>query len=225
VLKYKKSILVSGLMALSALTAAQTSFAEGVGLSMKASTLGLGLELSGGLSEKVNMRLGVNYFKFSKELEKDGINYDFDLKLNSFTALMDWHMFDGGFRLTGGAILDKNKLDGNALPASAYNIGTDTFSAEEVGQLSGHVNFRDLSPYLGIGWGNAVRGDSNWTFTADLGVIFTGSANVDLLSTGGSLSNNPDFLAEIAREEQNVSDDIGFFKYYPVISLGMSYRF
>lgn len=221
----KKSVLLSSIFSLSTLITPQISVAESIGLSLKTSSLGIGLEVSAGLSEKVNVRLGANYFKFSKSLNQDGIDYDFDLKLNSYTALLDWHMFDSGFRLSGGAVLDKNRLDGNAKPGSSYSIGNDTFSAAEVGLLSGHINFRDISPYLGIGWGNVVQGDSNWTFTADLGVIFTGIPVVDLNSTGGSLSNNPDLLAEIVREEQNVSDDIGFFKYYPVVSVGMSYRF
>jgi len=220
-----KQVLAAAAVSLSTLSIAPAAMAENVALSLKASTLGIGLELSAGLAENLSVRVGANYFKLSKTLEEDGTDYDFDLKLNSFTALVDWHAFGGNFRITGGGILDKNSFEGAAQASDFYDIGNQSFTQAEVGTLNGLINFRDISPYVGIGWGSALSGDSNWAFTADLGVIFTGTPRVDLNSVGGTLSNNADFLAEIAREEQNVADDIDFFKFYPVVSIGMSYRF
>ncbi|VAX04568.1 hypothetical protein MNBD_ALPHA03-975, partial [hydrothermal vent metagenome] len=220
-----KQALAAAVISLSAFVITPPAIAENFGLSLKASTLGAGIELSAGLAENLNVRVGANYFKFAKTLEEDGTNYDFDLKLNSFTALVDWHVFSGGFRITGGGVLDKNSLEGVAQVSDFYDIGNQTFSQAEVGTLNGLINFRNISPYVGIGWGNMVSGDSNWVFTADLGVIFTGTPRVDLNSVGGTLSNNAVFLAEIAREEQNVANDLDFFKFYPVVSIGMSYRF
>ncbi len=220
-----KQALAAAVISLSAFVITPPAIAENFGLSLKASTLGAGVELSAGLGDNLNIRVGANYFKLNKTLEENGTNYDFDLKLNSFTALVDWHAFGGGFRITGGGVLDKNSLEGAAQASDFYDIGNQTFSQAEVGTLNGLINFRNISPYVGIGWGNMVSGDSNWTFTADLGVIFTGTPRVDLNSVGGTLSNNAIFLAEIAREEQNVADDIDFFKFYPVVSIGMSYRF
>lgn len=218
-----KKIITTALFLLSTSLCSSAAMATGVGVSLKASTLGVGLELSSGLSDNVNIRVGANYFKLSKTLEESGTDYDFDLKMKSFTALLDWHVFKGGFRLTAGAVLDKNRLDGVAQQSASYDIGDNIYSAAAVGTLSASVNFRNLSPYLGIGWGNAVKGDSNWTFVADLGVIFTGTPRVDIRS---SIANpSAALLADIAMEEQSVSDDIDFFKFYPVISIGMAYRF
>ncbi len=59
----------------------------------------------------------------------------------------------------------------------------------------------------------------------DLGVVFIGAANVDLTSTGGTLSNDANFLAEVVKEEADVRDDLDGFKLYPVVSLGFSYKF
>lgn len=214
---------IGSLMVLGAIS--MTTQASGVAAGLKASTQGIGLELTGSLTERLNVRVGANYFKLRKSLDKSGNEYDFDLKLKSFNALLDWHIFGGGFRATGGAVIDKNYLDGQASAANSYDIGDMIFTSAEVGTLNGNIKFRDVSPYIGIGWGNPVAKDSGWTFMADLGVVFVGAATVNLTSTGGSLSNDPDFLAEIVKEEADIRDDLDGYKLYPVVSLGFAYKF
>ena len=59
----------------------------------------------------------------------------------------------------------------------------------------------------------------------DLGVVFQGEPEVNLQSVGGSFSDNPLLIAEVEREEQELQDDADEFDLYPVISLGLSYRF
>ncbi len=221
-----KKTTAAGFGSLMILITANTALqAGGVAAGLKVSSQGIGLELTGSVSERLNLRIGANYFKLGKTLDKSGNKYDFDLKLKSFNALADWHVLGNGFRLTGGAVMDKNTLDGQALDANSYDIGGMTFTSAEVGTLTGNIRFRDVSPYVGIGWGNPLSRDSGWTFMADLGVVFTGTARVDLTSAGGTLSNDPAFLVEVAREENDVRDDLDGFKYYPVVSLGFSYRF
>lgn len=200
-------------------------YASGVAFGLKASSQGLGVELTGSLAERLNIRAGAHYFKFGQKLSKGGNEYDFDLKLKSFSALADWHVFGGAFRITGGAVLDKNNLDGDAITSNGFNIGDMVFTSEEVGILTGNVHFREVSPYLGIGWGNPVAKDSGWTFMVDLGVMFAGTAKVDLSSVGGTLSDQPLFLTELRKEEDNVRGELNNFKYYPVISLGLSRKF
>ena len=47
------------------------------------------------------------------------------------------------------------------------------------------------------------------------------------MTTGGTLSNNPLLLADIEQAEQDFrdTDEISYLKYYPVISVGLNYRF
>ena len=92
-----------------------------------------------------------------------------------------------------------------------------------MGALTAAIDFNTLSPYIGIGWGNPLRQDSRWTFAFDLGLLYQGSPKVDLTAT------NPGVLtalnADLIVEEANVSQSLRSFKYYPVISLGVSYNF
>ena len=62
-------------------------------------------------------------------------------------------------------------------------------------------------------------------FTLDVGVLMQGEPNVDFNSTGGDLSNDPTFQANLKQEEANAEDDIKGFTVYPVLALGVSYRF
>lgn len=67
--------------------------------------------------------------------------------------------------------------------------------------------------------------------TLDLGVIFQGEGEVTLtpIIPAGSPLNDP--LARqalqilIDREEQDLQDDVADYDLYPVVSLGISYRF
>ena len=56
-------------------------------MGVKACTLGAGVELTFEVANRINMRFGGNYFKLGSEVDVEGNDYDFDVKLNSFTAL------------------------------------------------------------------------------------------------------------------------------------------
>lgn len=200
-------------------------FAGGVSTGLRASTQGIGLEFTGSLTNNFNLRVGANYLKFGKTLTKSGNEFDFDLVLQNINLLVDWHVLGGSFRVTGGAVIDKNYLNGVASPANTYSIGDSVFTNDEVGTLTANIKYRDVSPYIGIGWGNPMTGDSPWTFMVDLGIVLIGKANVDLASTGGTLSNNATLLAELVKEEANVRDDLDGLQVYPVVSITVTYRY
>ncbi len=198
-----------------------------VALGLKAGTLGVGLELTMEAMKNVNVRFGGNYFKISTEVEVEGNDYDLDLKLNSYTALADWFVTDGSFRVTAGAFINENGLNGAALPSNTYEIGDTIYTSDQVGALTADVKFATLAPYLGIGWGNPLADDSDLTFMADLGIVFAGKPKLDIMSTGGTLSNDPTLEANIAQAEQDFrdTDEISLLRFYPVISIGLNYRF
>ncbi|MBT5187290.1 MAG: hypothetical protein HOH19_01065 [Kordiimonadaceae bacterium] len=108
-----------------------------------------------------------------------------------------------------------------------YDLEDNTYTSAEVGVLNADAGFKSVAPYLGIGWGNPLRDDSDWSFMVDLGVIFAGKPSLDITSTGGTLSNDPTLLADIAQTELefNDSDELKYLKYYPVLSVGLNYRF
>jgi hypothetical protein len=66
--------------------------------------------------------------------------------------------------------------------------------------------------------------DKKWGFYCDFGVAFTESPDVSL-AANGTLAANPAFQANLAQERQKIEDDLEPFEFYPVLSLGIFYRF
>ena len=106
-----------------------------------------------------------------------------------------------------------------SVPSGTYSIGNRNYTGAEVGTLTGKVDFKSTAPYVGIGWGNATSGRFGIAF--DLGIVFQGSPQV-ALSASGIVASDPTFIQELNRENQELENDISEFKYYPVISLGLS---
>lgn len=213
------------LPALTCLTLANNAWAEtgGFDVGVKASTLGAGVELNYPISSNMTVAVGLNKFSKSQTENIDGNDYDEDINLQTFSVLINYHPFNGTFRVTAGAMLNNNELTLTADPNATYNINGTTYNSTQFGELEASVDFRKIAPYIGIGMGHGAS--SGFSFTADIGVLFQGEPNVDMTSTGGSESNNPVFLANLQQEEEAAEDDIEDFTIYPVISLGLSYRF
>lgn len=212
--------LIVYLLSIYTLTAVTLAEAGGnLALTAKAGTLGLGLEASTTLYENFNARLSANGFSYSSDETIDDIEYDLDVDLRSLALLLDWHVMKGGLRLSAGVLANGNEVKGSA-PVGNYTIGDAPFT--NVG-LDGEADFKSAAPYLGIGWGNAVAADKGWGFNLDLGVIFQGEPRVSLTPTGPNAGLVP--ANELEKERQKLQDDVDKFKYYPVLSIGISYRF
>ncbi|HVT57216.1 MAG TPA: hypothetical protein VHR45_02355 [Thermoanaerobaculia bacterium] len=206
----------------------------GVGVSLKAGTLGIGAEVTLPVAAQLAVRLGGNGFSLSRRGEAAGGNrYDARATLRTGTALLDWHPGGGAFRLTAGAAYDGTKVEGDSIPPASgfYNIGGIAVPVALVGTLHGKVDFNSLAPYAGLGWGSRPAAGGGFGGFLDLGVIFQGRPRVSLtaLLPAGSPLANPALRsildAELAREAARIESKIDRYRYYPVLALGVSYRF
>ena len=154
----------------------------------------------------------------------DDIEYNVDLKLMSLSALLDWHPFEGSFRISGGVLYNGNEIEVDSKLSGSYQVGDKTYTAQEVGTLKGKIDFNKMAPYLGLGWDTSFGKDKGFGFLFELGAIYQGSPDVNL-SADGLLASNQDFQNNLAKEEENMQRDVDDYKFYPVVSLGLSYRF
>lgn len=197
----------------------------GLGLGVKAGTLGLGAEITKSFTETINGRVGFNSYKFTTSGKEGDVDYDIDMKWQSTALLLDWHPGGGSFRLTAGYMLNGNKLDMKAKPTGTYDIGGTPYDASEIASLTGSVTFSN-GPYVGLGWGNA--GKAGFGFSVELGAVYQGAPDVTLSSqcSASALVCNDSTLAEdLAREQQKAKDSLDSFKWYPQIAIGISYGF
>ncbi len=103
-------------------------------------------------------------------------------------------------------------------------IGDTLYDASELGSIRGESEFEDIAPYIGIGFGNPLSSDGRWGFSADAGVAFIGSPNVNLRVTG-PFADDAALLADLAEEEEEIEDDLDPLRFYPVLSFTLYYRF
>jgi hypothetical protein len=207
--------------------------AADVAIGAKAGTLGLGAELTVGLGRQWSSRFGVNGFNYSERREASDIEYDAEARLRTADALLDFHPGGRGFRLTAGAVWNGTKVEGSSLPPASgfYNIGGVLVPVALLGTLDAEADFDPFAPYVGIGWGNALGANKKVGFSFDIGAIFQGQANVELtpVIAPGSPLNTP--IARealqilIEREEREMEDDVADYEVYPVVSIGVTYRF
>ena len=203
-------------------------------LGAKAGTLGFGAELTAGVHERLDFRLGIQGFDYSETREASDIEYDGKAEARFANAFLDLHPFGGGFRLTGGALYNDSRVLGQSLvPASGtYDIGGIPVPANLVGTLAGRIEFDPIVPYAGLGWGNAMQSRRALSFSLDLGVAFIGTGDVTLTPQipAGSPLNDPFARAlldiQLEREAREIEDDLEEdYDLYPVLSVGLAYRF
>ncbi len=223
------------------------------------STLGVGGHLVKKIVPRINARVGVNGFSLGLDGIDTDIDYEADLNLFNVSTIIDIHpLKSSGFRLSGGLIIGNNNFDGSADVSELVIEGLedeDDLNEEIIDTLEGIEGLADVnadveiasgvSPYLGIGGGNAVGEGKGFGFWWNVGVVFSGSPEIDLDTNLASeqiraefegtefedevdriVNETEDSLEEVVDgEEDDIQDELNFIDIYPVISLGISYQF
>lgn len=191
-----------------------------------ASTLGLGVELSGRSNPVVGLRGGYFLFAMSRSSTVSGIDYDLNPRLRNGTLMLD--LFPGGkiFRVSGGVIFSGTKVGATGQLNGPVQIGGQIYPAAAVGSLTGEASYKHgVIPYAGIGFSSTAK----FTVTFDLGVGFSGYPQVRLSAdsplTGSALEQLQQSVAEEQAQAQAEVESHSWAKYYPVISVGFKFRF
>ena len=207
------------LMFAGAMMAGMNTAQADVGVGVKGGMLGLGAELTVGMTDTLNGRLGYNTYTFNTSATESDIKYDIDMKWQTTALLLDWHPGGGGFRLTAGYMLNGNKLQMKAKESGSYKIGDTTYTADI--SLQSDVSFNN-APYIGLGWGNAAK-RKGFGFIFEAGAMYQGAPKVSIEATcSGACAG---FDEDIAKEESNLEGDLDGFKWYPQVAFGVSYSF
>jgi hypothetical protein len=191
-----------------------------------ASTLGLGAELSYRLRSPVAFRAGYLLLDFSREDDIEGIVYRVSPALRHARLGVDFYPLGSGFRLSGGLVHNRSRVDGVGVLDQPVTVGGQTYQPEGVGELIGLAHYdNDWMPWIGLG----VAGGGRIAVTFDVGVVFAGHPAVQLRTQGGTLSGSEQAILDqnVAVEQaelQQAINDEKLAKYYPIISLGLKIR-
>ena len=204
-----------------------TRFADegGPGFGVHVSTLGLGAEFNFTANPYLVVRFDYNYYNdYSYDTTKDNINYDAHLHLKNYGAALDWHPLAGTFLVSLGLFKDDNDIDAVAQPSPVYVINGHSYPTSLIGELDGHITFNSWAPYLGVGWNTLGSADKGLGFEFGLGVFYQGSPKVSLQASG-PVASVPGASQDVVAEQQRLQDDWNNYRYYPVVNLGLVFRF
>jgi hypothetical protein len=196
----------------------------GLGVAIKASTMGFGGDVALGLNKNMDVRLGFDMMGFSYDFtfEETGINYSAiaAVKTGSITALFDYYIGNSIFIAAGaGYNMFNTNVSGHSTGGFPY--GDITITDEKIGDFKFGISpGLKISPYLGIGFGRALGSEKNFSVAFEIGTYYQGKPDINIESTGLlAPTSDPDLGQELYLEHQ-----INQYYLYPVLKLSLSYR-
>jgi hypothetical protein len=217
----------------------QTAFSR-IGIGVKVSTLGAGIEVATPLAGKFNMRGGFNMFRYSRPITNDGIHYTGQLHFQSAEAHLDWFLL-GGFHISPGILF----YNGNQVTATAsvpggqtFTVGGTSYESDPAAPINGagKLDFVKVSPSIMLGIGNLIpRNGRHFSFLFEVGGAYQGSARVALNLAGNvcdttgtfcrDVASDPTVQANIQSQQVKIQNDVNPYRFFPVLSLGVGFNF
>jgi hypothetical protein len=193
--------------------AATAGVAQAGGVGVRAGTTGVGVDLGGDVLPTLGWRLGVSAMNVNTHVDTNDVRYDAKAKVLTGSLLLDWSPL-GPFRISGGFMPNRNKIDLTGQPSSGSSLPPGS-------SLTGEVKpERSFAPYLGVGYGNVWTRGVNFYF--DLGIMFQGSPQVSLSCQSANPADCAAAQGRLEEERQRVQDKVDRYKYYPVANIGLT---
>lgn len=211
-----------------------------IGIGVKVSTLGVGVEAAVPVLHKLNIRAGGNFISYSQAFHKDGVTYNGSLSWRSGEASVDWFPF-GGFHLSPGLLFyNGNKVTANALVpgGNTFTLSGTTYTSDPTNvnpiNGAGQVTFTKVAPKFTVGFGNLVpRNGRHWSILGEFGIAYQGTPTATLALQGiacqgatcVNAGTDPTFQSNVAAEQTKINNSLSLFKFYPIISVGFGFNF
>ncbi len=217
-------LLIAAPLALAGPAAAEeTALSAG----LAAGTLGIGPEVGVRLNRNVGMRASAMLADtrlVDVDARSDDIDFGGHVRTRSVGAMLDFYPDGGGFRLSTGFRLNGHKAVLKATPTTNTTIGTRTVTPVQIGTLRASYRVRDWAPAVTVGYAGDVA--PRLTLGVEAGAVYHGAPRITALrSQGGTLSDDPGFAADLERERMLIENDIGDYKFYPVVQASLGLRF
>jgi len=211
------------MIAMSGPAVAAGSWAAGAGLG----TSGVGAEIAYRVSPKVVARADFDYFKYSGDIQGEFLTYQGHLKLVTGGLFVDFHPLKNPWMLSAGAYIGTRSAQAEPTLEAVNRIGGSTFLRDEVGTIQGKLKLDPFAPFIGVGWNNTFY-NKHWGIKALAGAAFSKLPRVTLTRTGG-IELPPETAQRLAAalgiEEGNIARNADVLTPYPVVQLGLTYRF
>jgi hypothetical protein len=206
-----------------------------------ASTLGLGVNGGVQLTDRSRVRAAFNFFTYSQDFNQNGATGTGRLTLNSIQAQYDWAPFRGNFYVSPGLLAYSD----NRVRVSGTSGGGQVFTTNRKNCLSdpadpitgtGKLDFNHVAPTIMAGFSSVLPGrNRRFALPVELGFAFGGAPHSVLNIIGGvcnvdgtncrDAASDPVFQSNVLAVQNRLNRNLRFLRFYPVVSMGFSYRF
>jgi hypothetical protein len=207
------------------LAAAQTPpFIPEISVGPVVGTEGAGVQVAVPLVHRLlTLNSGVTALGLTHDITADDVHYHGKLNLGAVPVYLSVFPFAGNFHIDAGVAFNNNRLSVTATPQNAfYTINGHLYASALLGTLHGATHFHTAAPYFGIGWGDPFIG-LPLTFTASAGALFEGTPGIVLSAPNAALI--PGAQADIAAAQATLNHDASVLKIWPLVNIGLVYRF
>ena len=178
---------------------------------------GFGLELAAPLGNQFQVRAGYSMLppmwkphheftlEATEEREKTNVDLEAICKLGGANLMFDWHPAGGGFFLTAGMYAGSRKiftvrnrkpfLDEEDWGSAGLVFGDIMVTTDDKGVAQVDLDVWPVRPYVGLGYGNAIKSYKRVGFNVELGACFTGGYKV--MATGRNLETLEDGTIQV----------------------------
>jgi hypothetical protein len=206
----------------------QSDWTCGLGVGTQVSTQGVGLRLTYNLNPSIYLALEGNYFEYSDfSREVDGVDYNAEFDASNLGLTLNYLPIEGsGFRLTGGVFISNNEGSGKADGlGQSVELDNTTYILGAGDSLGAEVEYNTVYPYVGIGWDWTLGASQNYILGVDLGVTYLGEPDATLTGTGVLFAPGSPGASSLAAAQQDFSDAVKDFSFFPVLKISLTYRF
>lgn len=215
-----------------------------VAIGAKAAVTGIGIDIATPVGPRLNARLSGGYFAYNTNIRADKIVYNGDLQFRRGNLSLDYFPFSGkfreGFRISPGLSF----YDGNSgtatttvAPGQYFFLNGVQYTSSATDPVHGTANLdfgRKIAPSITVGFGNMIpRDGAHWSIPFEIGFDYVGRPTVALNLAGtacqpagcSSVASSAAIQNNIKGEQTMLANDLSGFRFWPVASIGIAYRF
>ncbi|MEJ2883461.1 hypothetical protein [Pedobacter sp. GR22-6] len=194
-------------------------------LSAHVSTQGVGLDIKYAPTPVFGVRVGASVLPISGQsvysIRQEPTDVDFDVDFANAHLLFDWHPFLKEKGLSPKVVVTAGagyfwKREGNVVVSyrGTYKYGDILIPSEDLGQLTGNVEWHKVAPYLGFGFENVFpRNKFNLGFA--VGTYYMGAPDATLVGTK--------FLSANTSNEAQLKKNMSYYRFLPVLQVNFNF--
>lgn len=199
-----------------------------VGLGVEAGTLGIGPALNVHVMDGVDLHVINGNYTIYRKTSSNSVNFDDTIHLGGTLGYVDFAPLNGPIRIGVGALGNNGRLSATARPNSngTYTFNGQTYPVALVGNVTGTVTFPEIAPYVGLGFAPYhYSSHTGLSVFGNAGVAFSAPVTTLVASNSAILAADPNFQKNLNTEKKTIERAVGFLRTYPVVGVGVQYRF